>query len=211
MLQKTLIACKIAMCCAIALMCVTIAIFTYQLKIVTAQLTNTIHLANKDLVKVNDLLVHVDQTANAARLASNKESAYLDQWNKQISETMVNVNGVLQTTQKTISATAENETEIVSASKQTLLVTQTAIQGLSPVEENATAELASLKATTDNLNKLVSDPQITATIANVNSTTKHIDDTAADVQQYVHSITHPTILHEVWNGMLDVAHVFNPL
>lgn len=199
------------MCCAITIMCVTVAIFVYKFQIVTAQLTNTIHLANKDLVKVNDLLVHIDLTANAARLASNKESAYLDQWNKQISETMVNVNGVLETTQQTIAVTASNETDIISASKQTLLITQKAIQGLTPVEENASQELAALKTATDSLNTLVSDPQLTATIANVNSTTKHIDGTTADVQQYVYDITHPTLLHKVWNGMLDIAHVFNPL
>lgn len=81
---------------------------------------------------------------------------------------------------------------------------QDAIEGLN-------REMAALQSVTVHADALVSDPNIPATIAHVESTTGHLDATAGDVQQEVHSLTHPTLLHKIWGGLLDVAHVFNPL
>lgn len=72
-------------------------------------------------------------------------------------------------------------------------------------------EMVTLQSVTSHADALVSDPNLRATIAHVESTTGHLDGTAADVQQEVHSLTHPTWLHKMWGGMLDIAHVFNPL
>lgn len=76
---------------------------------------------------------------------------------------------------------------------------------------NLNDEMTALQDVTRHADKLVSDPDIPTTIAHVESTTGHLDATAADVQQEVHSLTHPTWLHKLWGGVLDVAHVFNPL
>lgn len=93
----------------------------------------------------------------------------------------------------------------------TLKTTQETVQALQAPIDQANATLAALQPVIAHTDALVSDPKLTATIANVESTTGHLDATAKDVQQEVYKYTHPTWAMRIWEWSLDVAHALNPL
>lgn len=128
--------------------------------------TGTIHLLNDDAVRTRDLLTHVNMTADAARKASAKESAYLDQWNASLAETLANVNGVLASSRQTVEDAGADEALVVRSAQETLTSVQGAIKGLKPVEDNAATELSALTQTTNALTRSTKD--LDARIADAN-------------------------------------------
>src|ERR1700739_2862001 len=88
--------------------------------------------------------------------------------------------------------------------------THQTIQDVQPVLASANSELLILQAATQHLDAVIADPHLTATIANADSTTKHLDATSSDVKDYVHGILHPTWPHRIWGLMLDIGSALNP-
>lgn len=145
---------------------------------------------NGEIDEMHRLTLEAGLTAMEARKASVKESAYLDQANAQVTTVASDVHHVMVTTQETVAALQP----VALAAAGTLATTQSTIASLEPVITHVDA--------------LVTSPDITGTLSHVESTTAHVDATAADVQQEVHSLTHPTWAHRIWGWTLDVARVF---
>jgi len=182
---------------SVTLLCITA---THSLVTVDKHLSVTLMKLNDEIDEMHRLTLEAGLTAMEARKASVKESAYLDKWNAQFTQVIGDVHTAMITTTATIASIQP----VTAAATSTLQTTQATVQALQ-------APIAALQPVIAHTDALVSDPALTATISNVASTTGHLDATAADVQQEVHSFTHPTWLHKIWGGLLDVAHVFNPL
>lgn len=194
-------------CCAIVsfvALCGTGALVLWDLHSSYARTLSKIDL---ELDEAHRLTLEAGLTAMEARKASAKESAYLDQWNRGISETVSDVHGVMGATQSTIAAIQHTSDQLTT----TLETTQETVQALQAPIEQADTTLAALQPVISHLDDLVTSPDITGTLSHVESTAGHVDATAADIQQEVHSLTHPTIVHKAWGIVLDVARVFNPL
>jgi hypothetical protein len=160
------------------------------------------------------LTLEAGLTAMEARKASIKESAYLDQWNSQVAKLFSDVHQTMITTNQTVASIQE----VSRAATGTLQTTQATVQAFQVPIVQLTATLkageratAALELTTQHLDALVIDPAIPATLANVQATTGHLDATSKDVEQEVHSLTHPTWAVRLWGWTLDVAHALNPL
>lgn len=86
----------------------------------------------------------------------------------------------------------------------------TTIRGVQPAEARLTAAIASLETAEAGINSTL--PQLQRTMTNLaalsasaNETSQHLDATAGDVQQAVHSFTHPTWPKKVWNAVTGVG------
>lgn len=172
----------------------------YSLNTTSKHLSATLMKLDDEIDEAHRLTLEAGLTVMEARKASVKEITYLDAWNKGISRTLMDLHNVAVSAQSAVDGIRPVETAATESLQQatvTIHALQTTANALGPVIAHTDA--------------LVSDPAITATLANVQGTTGHLDATAADVQQEVHSLTHPTWLHKLWGGLLDVAHVFNPL
>jgi ABC-type transporter Mla subunit MlaD len=182
-------------------LCVAASIVMVDVDRTVKQLHTTVFLLDKDLVDVKNVLVHVDLAANTAQLASKKEAKYLDAWNAGIATTLAGLN--------------KDSSDLDSAfltANQVLLTTDSTIKGLQPVENNAAAAIAQMGTATTDLDKLISDPQITSTIASVNTiaantatTSQNVNATSKDIKDYVHQLTHPTWAQRAWSFTLNVA------
>ena len=186
---------------SVSILCVSAS---YNLTTVTKHLSATLMEADTTITKVNSELDEVHRltlelalTSETVRKTSIKESVYIDQLNRQVTQVIRNLNDTLVTT-------TNNETEVATAATQT-------IQQIQPVLSSANSEMQALQVATHSLNTLVTDPHLTATIANVDSTTNHLNGTSKDVQSYVHSILHPTWAHKLFSWTLAVVHAVNPL
>lgn len=156
----------------------------------------TIQQLNESLVRTKDLI-----TLSQATLYKQQKS--IANFDIQISNTLTSANSALAAVKTTADTTSTSEVQIANASVET-------IQGVQPVLSTANQSLQQIILATNQLNKLVSDPEITQTITNVNSTTKHLDTTSKDVEDEVHSLTHPTWAHKIFSWSLDVVHAVNP-
>ena len=187
---------------ALALLSVTILCLSVSYSVVTVNkhLSATLMKLDTEIDEAHRLTLEAGLTVMEARKASVKEIAYLDAWNKGISRTLIDFHDVM----------VETRTAVGSI-QPVAVTTEATIRALQAPISQANADLAALQPVIAHTDALVSNPDLSTTIANVASTTGHLDATAADVQQEVHSITHPTWLHRIWGGLLDVAHVFNPL
>lgn len=190
----------------LALLSVTImaAVISLAVVDVNTRLATTFQKLDNEIDEAHRLTLEAGLTVMEARKASVKEIAYLDAWNTGISQTLTDLH-------QTLSQTSASEAEMSHAAVESTVALNKTLTDVQPMLSSATAELSAMQAATGHLDALIQDPALTATISNVASTTGHLDATAADVQQEVHSLTHPTWLHKIWGGLLDVAHVFNPL
>jgi predicted nucleic acid-binding Zn-ribbon protein len=151
----------------------------------------------KAVVDTKNLVAHSDHL-----LAQEEKS--LDVWNTQVNNTLISI-------QATSQQTAESESAMSHAAVDTTAALEQTIRDAQPVLASTNAELQALQTTTEHLDVLVTDPHLTSTIANVDSTTSHINATSNDVQEVVHSYLHPTWAHRIFGWALDVAHALNPL
>jgi hypothetical protein len=152
----------------------------------------TLQIMNEDLVRVKD-------TITLSQLTLFKEQKSLDLWNQNISATLSNVNNAV------VAATA-NENEITKSTVETLNATTASVNALKPLVVSLDDEAKELKTATASLNAVVTDPNITAAVANVNVMTKNGDDATKDLKDYIHGILHPSWPKRVWGYTVDVAH-----
>lgn len=180
---------------------------TYSQRTLSRHASMTLMKLDDEIDEAHRLTLEAGLTVMEARKASVKEISYLDAWNKGISQALIDFHGVMTSTQATVAALQapiEQSNRTLTSANDTVRLLQAPIAQLD-------ADLAALQPVIAHTDALVSNPALSTTISNVASTTGHMDATAADVQQEVHSLTHPTWLHKLWGGLLDVAHVFNPL
>lgn len=215
-MNRILLGAKIVLCLAVTTLCVTLTVFALELRsqVVESrkQLAGVIAKVNLSLDESHRLILEAGLTAMEARKASAEERAALVKWNAQISQTMTNANAVLVSLKTTTDGLAASQQQIAAAAVKTLETTDKTIAGLQPLETNASTEIATLEATTSQLNKLVADPAIPATLANLRAasdqtaqTMAHVNGTTADVQQAVHSYLHPTLFHKIYSAIANTG------
>lgn len=149
-----------------------------------------------------------------ARKASAKEISYLDTFNNQFSAIVSVFQQTMVQTRQTLASiqgTSEAATGVMQTTQATVQALQAPIAQATTTLEAAQRTTAALQPVISHLDALVTDPAIPATLANVQSTTAHLDATAKDVQAEVYKYTHPGIWEKIKGVALDIAHVFNPL
>jgi hypothetical protein len=172
----------------------------YSVVTVNKHLSSTLMKLDTEIDEAHRLTLEAGLTVMEARKASVKEIAYLDAWNSGIARTLADLHDVMGATRATV------------ASIQPVADAATiAIQSTEGPISQLNADLSSLQPVIAHTDALISDPALSATISHVASTTGHLDATAADVQQEVHSLTHPTWAHKIFSWTLAVAHALNPL
>jgi hypothetical protein len=148
---------------------------------------------------VDDLLVQATVLVVDADNTATKESKSIDSFNRQITSTLGNVN-------KSVLELTKSEHDLTLHSVQSLDAVTSEVKGLQAVTDASTSLLASAKGTVDGLNRVVSDPAISQTLANVQEATKesvpllkqstatmnNLSGTTKDVQEAVHGYLHPT-------------------
>lgn len=202
--RRTLIALASCALVAFTVFCGTLTLAVID---VNTRIAVTFGKLDNEIDEMHRLTLEAGLTAMEARKASAKESTYLDQWNAQLSRAFDDVHKVMGATAVTVASIQP----VAAAATNTLQATQHTVQALQAPIAQANATLAALQPVIAHTDALVSDPHIASTIANTDSTVGHLNATAGDLQQEVHALTHPTWLHKLWGGILDVAHVFNPL
>ena len=193
---------KLLALCAVSVLCGTAAYRVYTLPKLP-DLSPTLTKLDLELDEAHRLTLEAGLTAMEARKASAKESAYLDQWNSQLSATMVDAQGVMIQTSQTLG---------------TMQATTGALQ--SPIYQ-ATATLKAAQSTTEamqpvlsHLDALVTDPAIQNTITQTDLTMSHLDALSDDLQEEADKFVHPPkkklgFWGTIWAGV-QVAHKFEP-
>ena len=159
---------------------------------------NTVKRANLTLKESDYLILKAGLTADSAKLASDKELVMLDQWNRQITRTMGDVDGTVRTAGASMSS-------LTLHSDQTIDQVRTTIAGVQPTLAAATTALQAA-------NGVLSNPDIQVLLANsagaaknINGSTANLDATTAEVRQAVHSYLHPTWPKRIWDGVTGVG------
>jgi hypothetical protein len=172
-------------------------------RVLTADLSPTVTKLNLELDEAHRLTLEAGLTAMEARKASAKESAYLDQWNLQISETMTDAQGVMNQT-----------SEALAAIQQTTVALQAPITQATATLQAAQRSTEALQPVMAHLDTLVTDPAIADAIAQTDATMKHIDVVTGDLQFEANKLIHPEkkklgFWGTIWAGV-QVAHKFEP-
>lgn len=135
-------------------------------------------------VRVDALVSELTLTTKVARQTSAHEAAYLELINGQVSDTLRNLNVLLDTTSATIGAV-----------RPVLEQTQHTLAGMEPVEDAARQTITDVQPALHALTKLETDPNIPLTVAAVRKTaengaalTGHADHVVAYVD---HKVTAP--------------------
>ena len=194
-------------CCALVTFTVLCGVVAAAVIDVNTRLSTTFQKIDTEIDEAHRLTLEAGLTAMEARKASAKESAMLDVWNAQIATTMSSVQATMAETARTVASIRD----VTGAATSTLETTQQTVQALQAPISQATTTLQAAQRATEAVNALATDPNITATIANVEGTTAHLDATSKDVEQAVHSYTHPTWAKKLFGWTLSVVHALSPL
>lgn len=187
---------------SVSVLCLSAA---YQLRIIEKHLSVTIMATGDTLTKVNleldemhRLTLEAGLTAMEARKASAKEAGYLDTWNRELTQTLANVNDTLLSAKTTIAGL----NGVTTAAVGTLGSATTTLSALQ-------SPIAQLQAPIAQLN--VDLQALQPAINHTDATMDHVAATTADVQQAVHSYLHPTwpqrILGWVKTGIVTVGQI----
>jgi hypothetical protein len=173
------------------------------------------------LDKANKLLVQSTQTAQAVgKLAIDSKDIIIQEQRylkkdlpntlSKIDHSLESLDGVLLSTTQaigTINATVASAqrdehqllTQTSTDAHAISLSTQTTIASVQPLVAAANQSINSLNKATLDLDDLILDPDIKATLSNVTSTTKSVSGMADDTAHYWHGILHPTWAKKVWS------------
>jgi hypothetical protein len=147
-----------------------------------------LQVTGKAVAKADNVLGHTDI------LIANEQTS-LDQWNRQISATLDNVN-------LAVAATTANENEITKSSVETLNATTATVNALKPVMDNLVIDEQALNTATVGITAML--PDIQATAVNVKGMTADGHETTTMTKEWLHGILHPTWATRIKNAMLDV-------
>jgi ABC-type transporter Mla subunit MlaD len=141
---------------------------------VQMQLGDTITKVNKTLDKINAPGGLLQATGKAVEKANNlighsdilvaHEQSSLDAWNRQISDTLGNVN-------TSVVALTSNENKVTTQTMETLSATTESVKSLKPLVGSLNEETQALKTATVSITAMV--PDVAGTAKNVNGITAH--------------------------------------
>lgn len=158
--------------------------------------------ANLTLKESDYLILKAGLTADSAKKASDKELVMLDEWNRQITSTLGDVDQSVRGANATMSSIALH-------SASTLDETGATIADLQPT---LNAARQTLNAATETL----SDPDIAKTIANFQITSNNAAIISTDARIVVEKYAHPTkkklgFWGSIWAAAQVVHHISPPL
>lgn len=205
------------------LMFVAIAAFfgvsTYQALHIGDVFAPTLTKLNNNLDELHRVTLEAGLTAMEARKASAMELKVLPQLTNAIQGTVAQSTATLVAVQQ---LAAQGSDTIVSVGNQSNALLKTAnqtIADLQPVEHGATGTMLALQDSANTLNKVLANPAIPDTIANLDTTafqlglaSTNIASTTGDVQKAVHAYLYPTwlqkLIHALTNGAVEAAKFF---
>jgi ABC-type transporter Mla subunit MlaD len=149
---------------------------------------------------LNAILIQAGLAADQARQASVEQRDYLKQLNGNLDRTFSHVNELLAQAQDTTQTVGGDVHQISQA-------TVTALNGLPPVLDQANKTLAASE-------KVISDPNIPATVAEVNKsmvavtgTMQNVEKTTAHVEKKVDEMTRPVSwVKRVFTALFDIGY-----
>lgn len=134
--------------------------------------------ANLTLKESDYLILKAGLTADSAKKASDKELLMLDDWNRQITSTLADVDGAVRGTNATMSSLALH-------SASTLDETRATIADIQPT-------LNAAQQTLNSANKLLADPNIAKTVANFQTTSSNAAVISTEARIVVEKYAHPS-------------------
>jgi uncharacterized protein YoxC len=198
---------KVSSLLAVSFMCVTLGITALRLG-TTVQKAN----ANIDLVQqdIHRLVQETRITMKDINHAAIDERFYFE---KQMPAVVDQVQGILGDTHRLLvsanTATetlSENQNKLTDQAVTVLKTTDTTISHVDVVLGQANNDLAQLEVTEKHLDALIQSPDITQTLKNVDATTASTARTMNDIEDEVHTITHPRLIVSIANWTLKVVH-----
>jgi hypothetical protein len=202
----------------IALTCVCVAAvaggYVVTVKVLTEMDAVTVATKQISAAKVGVIPLVEDDLRNLRLTLDNANKAALDErffLEKAQPVELAKINEILDSSNQLVKQSGDQERQIADSATATLHTASDAIKDIEPLETHLDATVQALTVTTNDLDKLVSDPENVKTLGNVQVGTAAMAETAKDGQQWFYQALHPTWVHKVWGVMLDVAHVFNPL
>jgi hypothetical protein len=213
--KRVLEAAQLLALIAIAAVCIVVCLLILQVRHTLLDANAQLHVITQkvtlDLDEAHRLELEAALTAMEARKASAEERAALPKLTAQTLQVMTSLDAELVALRNTTSGIGESQVAIARSTVTALASLDTTVRDVQPVLQQAQVSIAKLDPLISDLDRQVNDPAIADSLHNIDGTTASMEASAKDVQQEVHAITHPTWVHRVWNGLLDVAHVFNPL
>lgn len=214
-MKRVLELAQIAALLTVAVVCVSVCLLIVQVRHTLLDANAQLHIITQkvrlDLDEAHRLELEAALTAMEARKASAEERAALPKLTAQSSHAIASLDAWMVAARNTTSALGDSQAAIAKSTVTTLASLDATVRDVQPVLQQAQTSIAKLDPLIGDLDRQVNDPAIASSLHNIDGTTASMEASAKDVQQEVHALTHPTWVHRVWNGLLDVAHVFNPL
>jgi hypothetical protein len=213
--QKMLTAAKVLALTSLTALIVETGLLARQANQTLSSFQTTIQpLAQKaalDLDEAHRLELEAALTAMEARKASAEERKALPVLTAQVQRSLRDMDALLVAARQTTDGVGVIQQQIAQSTVQTMATLNTTVQNVQPVLAEAQHTIAGLGTVAADVDKQVSDPAVTEILHHLDGTTASVEATTKDLQQEVHSITHPGWAHRMWEWSLDIAHVFNPL
>jgi hypothetical protein len=173
------------------------------------QLTKVGHtqqLLEEDLVRMRDLITHMDMAADDARKVSRKESVMLDSAN-------LHVVSILGHADESVVALTRNQNELTLHSVQTIDAGTQAVSHLQGVFDQSKTLLTASQGSLSDLDKVINDPAIPATLKSVAVASdataggmQHVQHMTSDADVALHNYLNPSWKTKVANWTLKIAH-----
>lgn len=125
-------------------------------------------------------------------LTSKKEADVLDGWNKQMTQTLTDLDAAIGSVNR---GTTAISSETVKAMRQV----DTTVANVDPTLRESAKTLRSA-------NRILSDANVAKTLKNTEQATQHLSDTAGDVQGAVHAYLHPGWKTRLFNWSMTAVH-----
>jgi transposase-like protein len=206
---------QVAALAAVIVLCVAATVVLLDarraLQKATERVTPLIAKTAEEMDEVHRLTLEAGLTAMEARKASLEERAALPKLTAQTSRSLTQLDAWLRSARETTEGLGTSQQQVAHASVAAIETVTAQAEEVAQVLTQARISLVELQAVEVDLDKLVSDPAIASTLAHMDATSAAAESSAKDLQGEVHAITHPGWMKRMWNGALDLAHVFNPL
>lgn len=208
-------------CVAALVLCSVLAILAYRaihieseiaeaIRVINDPRRGTLYELNKAITDTGDLIKETHEEVREAKKTEDYEAAQVPIITGQIKGVISEANSLLASLRGTSNAmgdTARSATGVLAATQESvkgiapiLEQTRTTLVGLEPVESAAAKTL-------NDADSLVKDPDISASLRNVNDGTAQIAATAKDVREEVHAITHPKPAAQIIGWVLKISQV----
>jgi methyl-accepting chemotaxis protein len=202
---------------SVVFVCCAVGYEALQVRPVVTQLSTTLQKTGAELdalSKTNDILNkewlsktgRLQQTVDQLQYVilqigttSKKESDSLTVWNAEISHTLADLDAAVVTGNSSIAAISSDTTAAMRQVNAT-------VANVNPALNQAAETLRQSQLVIEDAHTLLADPSVTATLSNTRDATKHLSDTAGDVEGAVHEYLHPGWKTKVFNWSMTVVH-----